>query len=381
MTIQAAKELFYRNGYSNVTVAEIARATNVSPSAIFRHFGTKSELLVESIRYGLRTFDDVFISIKAEGEFGPGTLQSVLRRLAELAIVQRDLGVLWQREARSLDEIDQRRLRMELRQTTKTLARFVRLDRPDLSDDVADFLSWCVMSALVSISFHSLELPRDEFVSLLVEMTKKLIGIEVIENPEMHHDAGLSLVHENSRKDLVISEAVELFADRGYGSVGVDDIGKAVGIAGPSIYSHFASKLEILLAALERGNVLLRSEADIALSSNDGPEKKLMRLVNSYAHLAVHDRFLMRIVLSEVNQLDPVNRELARQKQRDYIQRWTELLCAFSEEETTLARIRVQAVLLVVCDVVQTPHLRTLPGLEQYLRQVGGAILGISMEE
>lgn len=377
ITIQTATKLFYRKGYSNVSVAEIARATNVGPSAIFRHFSTKSELLVEAIRCGLRPFDELLASAMADDSQGSKSLQCLLRQLADLALDHRELGVLWLREARNLDEVVQKQLRSELRATTRSLAQFIQQDRPELGQQHADFLAWCVMGVLVSIGFHSLELPRDEYSELLVEMTSAVARIDMAEAVTSQSEAGDSPVLSGSRKDYLVNEAVELFAERGFGGVAVDEIGEAAGIAGPSIYSHFPSKQKLLLAAMERGNDLLRAEADAAFSSEDPPETQLSRLVTSYVSLAVRDRFLMTIVLSEVNQLDAADREFVRQQLRDYVDRWTELLLKYRSGDTTSARIRVQAVLLVVNNIVQTPHLRSEPGLEHSLWRIGGALLGL----
>lgn len=51
---------------------------------------------------------------------------------------------------------------------------------------------------------------------------------------------------------MILLAAAELFRDRGYQAVGIDDIGEAVGITGPAVYRHFRSKEDVLLAALER---------------------------------------------------------------------------------------------------------------------------------
>jgi len=381
ITVQVATELFYRQGYSKVTVADIALATNVGSSAIFRHFGTKSELLIESILCGLRPFDEALLAARVDVDLASIGLESLLRQLAELAIIHRELGVLWQREARNLDVADQNRLRRELRKTTRSLAEFIRLDRPTLKQDHADLLAWCVMSALVSVGFHSLRLPRDDYVQLLVDITSALARTDMADDVAVDAGDSALIVFDDSRKNVLISKAVELFAESGFGSVGVDDIGRAVGIAGPSVYGHFPSKLDILVAALERGNDLLRSEADAVISSNAGPRTKLLRLVTSYAHFAAHDRFLMRIVLSEMNQLDAANREFFRRQQHEYIERWSELLVACQAWDTISARIRVQAVLLVVCDAAQTPHLRRMRNFEGYLRSVGRSILGLSNDQ
>jgi AcrR family transcriptional regulator len=53
-------------------------------------------------------------------------------------------------------------------------------------------------------------------------------------------------------KGRIVAAALELFAQSGYDGVSVRDIAKAVGIKDASIYSHFASKEEILETIVER---------------------------------------------------------------------------------------------------------------------------------
>ena len=52
------------------------------------------------------------------------------------------------------------------------------------------------------------------------------------------------------RKEL-IAVAANLFASRGYYAVTVDDIGDAVGLTGPALYRHFASKEALLVAVFD----------------------------------------------------------------------------------------------------------------------------------
>ncbi len=53
------------------------------------------------------------------------------------------------------------------------------------------------------------------------------------------------------KKDEILNAAYEHFAKRGY-HVSMSDIAKAVNIKTPSLYSHYASKDEILLLAIQR---------------------------------------------------------------------------------------------------------------------------------
>ena len=373
ITIDAATALFHREGYARLSVADVARATNVGSSAIHRQFGTKSQLLVACIRSELAPF----LGLLEAASAGPGTpsdrLDEAIRLVSDRVVEHRSLGVLWQREARGLDELDQRMLRDELRSATRMLAALVTASRPSLPTDHADLLAWSAMGVLVSIGFHSLELPRDEYSALLADLMSTVLGLELGHPPS--ESARLEKSAPYSRRDSLLSEATELFATRGFGTVAVDEIGEAAGIAGPSIYSHFASKQEILVAAMVRGNERLRIETDAALQRHDGPASKVGALLDSYLGFAIDDRFLIRVIVSEVNHLEPEQGRFMRAQQRDYIENWTGLVQQFAGIGATEARIRVQAALLLVNDAVQTPHLQSVPGLREQLRMIAGALL------
>ncbi len=61
-------------------------------------------------------------------------------------------------------------------------------------------------------------------------------------------------------KQRILDKALELFSAKGYDSVSVGEIAKAVGIKAPSLYNHFPSKQAIFDAIVE--NTAARYEAD-----------------------------------------------------------------------------------------------------------------------
>jgi AcrR family transcriptional regulator len=375
LTLDAATTLFYRHGYAGVSMSDIADATNVGPSAIYRHFPSKADILVAAIQEGLAPFTAVLANAQSLAGAAPERLTEVFTQLAECAIDHREPGVLWQRDSRSLDEAHQRPLRDELRSTTRLLASFIGAARPELDRAQTDVLAWCCFGVLVSIGFHSLTLPRREFVALMVDLIEKVtfvpLTVEVV----------VSLPSEppvaESRREQLITVATELFAERGFSAVGVDDIAEAVGIAGPSVYAHFPSKVAILTASIERASELVRRDTARVLATDAPPEVKLSRLVDSFTGIANRDRYVPRTLISEMDRLPDEDREIALGVQRRYIDTWVDLLRQYNSEPPIPARMRVQAVLLVVNDAVQTPHLRSLPGFEHTLRQISYALLGV----
>ena len=363
--------MFAANGYSNVSVAEVARAVNVVPSAIFRHFPTKADLLVAAFLAELEPFESILT------EHEDWTLSPLVERLAACALDHRNLGVLWQREARNLAPEVQEKLRKPLRAATRRLAVAIAAERPALPAHHIDLLAWCSMGALVSTGFHTLNLPEDRYRPLLVELTLAIAGVQLGVAPSSEASDVRPSASVTPTRDTLLSEATELFAEFGFGAVPVDRIAEAAGIAGPSIYSHFDSKQEILREAVTRGTEQLRADAEVAFSEESDMRRRLARLVHSFVERGVANRFLMRVALSEQRELEQDAREFARAEQREYIGLWAGLLADphGDADDWTEARIRVQTVLLVVNDAVQTPHLRAQPGFAGDLESIANSML------
>jgi len=380
ITLQVATELFYRRGYPRVGMSDIAEATNVGASAIYRHFSSKAELLDSALRAGLARYTEVIAEGSAvEGDAGE-RLSSVLRLLADSAVELRRHGVLWQRDARNLPADDQRALREILSTTAADLSGIVRAARPELDDAQADALAWFTLGALVSIGFHSQQLPQPDFDDLLFDIVTRVVATPLPQK-STHAAQVEDAPAPESRRDNLITVATALFAVRGFAATGIDEIGDAAGIAGPSVYSHFASKQAILAAAIERAAALLRGRTDVILETEEPAEAKLGHLVDSFVSTANRDRFVIGTLISEMDQLDAEDRERAREEQRRFIDDWVGLLQQITGVDPVSARIRVQAVLLAVNDAMQTPHLRSQPGFEQTLSLIAKTALEIPITE
>lgn len=378
ITVAAAADLFARRGYANVSMSDIASATNVGASAIYRHFPGKGELLVAAIHHGLAPYNAVLSASDPEDQ-DANALPRVFRGLAECALAHRELGVLWQREARNLDDDQLRTLREELIATSALLSARLAAARPELDASQINILAWCIMGALVSIGFHSVSIDHDDFVELLAGMATTISRVDFGGELDAAAPAPLERPADESRRDSLIAGATELFAEKGFAAAGMDEIGSAVGIAGPSIYGHFSSKQNILVAAMQRGADILLTETERVLGAPTSAKEKLGALVDSYVSILNRDRFLIRVLLSEMNQLPDEEREVARRQQRQYIATWVDLYRAFTDVDEPSARIRVQAVLLVVNDAIQTPHMRSQPNFEGIMDRIAKALLGLSV--
>jgi AcrR family transcriptional regulator len=174
-----------------------------------------------------------------------------------------------------------------------------------------------------------------------------------------------------TRADEILDAATDLFARRGYAEVSIDDIGAAVGIAGPSVYNHFASKQDILIEAMARGHAQLRDAMTAARAEGRHPAEVLRRVSDSYVDQTLDQPSLIGAIVTELVHLDGEARgQDVRQVQRAYIGDWVTIARAHNPaDDATVARIKVQAAQMMANDVARTPRLRRIPGLRATVRE------------
>jgi AcrR family transcriptional regulator len=162
------------------------------------------------------------------------------------------------------------------------------------------------------------------------------------------------------RRDEILDAAIDLFYVRGYVMTSLEDVANAVGIAGPSIYRHFGSKLEILDAAVQQGaHHVLRAHAEITTAGGP-PEDVLARLVRDIV-VAVQQRpELVTVALRERDHLPAESRALFDRSLRMQTDDWVGLLLQIrprlAKED---ARLTVRVVLSMIHGSAQ--HLPAAP--------------------
>lgn len=125
--------------------------------------------------------------------------------------------------------------------------------------------------------------------------------------------------HPGSRYNQILHAGAELFYERGFAAVGVDEIGKRAGVTGPAIYRHFASKDEILATLFDDAIDRL---VEATAGEFDDPREELENLVRGHARYVLQERNLAGVKMREEHSLaEPYSRRL-RRRERRYIDRW-----------------------------------------------------------
>ncbi|HYO36599.1 MAG TPA: TetR/AcrR family transcriptional regulator [Geodermatophilus sp.] len=158
-----------------------------------------------------------------------------------------------------------------------------------------------------------------------------------------------------SRREQILRAAAQLFAERGSRSVGVDDVGAAVGVTGPAIYRHFASKDAMLAEMLEGiSRHLLAGGRDRVAVAGPDPAAQLRALIAFQVDFALDNPALITVQDRDLGSLADDDAARVRRLQRRYVEVWVDVLARLRPEEGTAgSRARAHAVFGLVNS---TPH-------------------------
>jgi AcrR family transcriptional regulator len=158
-----------------------------------------------------------------------------------------------------------------------------------------------------------------------------------------------------SRREQILRAAAQLFAERGSRSVGVDDVGAAVGVTGPAIYRHFASKdamlAEMLLRISER---LLAGGTERVAAAGADPVRQLRALIEFQVDFALDNPALITVQDRDLGSLPAEDAAQVRRLQRRYVEVWVAVLARLHPQADAAAcRARAHAVFGLINS---TPH-------------------------
>ena len=180
-----------------------------------------------------------------------------------------------------------------------------------------------------------------------------------------------------SRRDAILDAATRLFSTRGYADTGIDDIGEAVGVTGPAVYRHFASKQDLLVAVLERATEHAEGIIPRARAEATSPEDALRRAVDESVRACIEDRALTALYWQQSHDLPEQPRQLIQRAQRDMTEEFAEILRAVRPElSPSEARMAVYAVSSMMRSVATRESRLGEPELQDLLSSMAyGALM------
>jgi AcrR family transcriptional regulator len=165
----AARDLFHKHGIRGIGVDAIAEAAGTNKMTLYRHFGSKDDLIIECLRGAAREADAWWAELEAEHPGDPlGQLRAWVLRGAE-CVCDDDRGCDLANAAVELAETDHparpviEALKIEQRDRLAKLCRSAGIAEADL---LADTLFLLIEGARVSRQSAGAEGPSAKFVRM-----------------------------------------------------------------------------------------------------------------------------------------------------------------------------------------------------------------------
>ncbi|MEU2042487.1 TetR/AcrR family transcriptional regulator [Nocardia niwae] len=349
----ASAAAFGALGYHGVSMDDIASGLGISSAALYRHYPSKYALFREELlRVGQAMTESVELPEEASGWSAEQRLRHVLDALIAVTIDNRPTVTLVRWEVRYLEPDDQITLNDQQATVLGALGGQLSALRPDLAEDDVRVLRAALLSTITSIADHHAALPVKPLARLLhsacwaiahtkLPATRAVEPVAVVEIPD-------SFKHE-----LLLRKAVELFHERGYPNVSVEDIATAAGLSAASaVYRFYRGKSDILAAAFRRAAERVSGAVGPAVAAATDSEDALTALVTQYVAGSFAERALTFVYYTEFQHVPTEERTVLRNIQRLSVEEWARLLREVRPELAPAeARILVHAAFAVVVDL------------------------------
>jgi AcrR family transcriptional regulator len=108
-----------------------------------------------------------------------------------------------------------------------------------------------------------------------------------------------SRLSRDDRMEQTLAAAHELFAERGYAEVKMDEIAAAVGVTKPLLYNYFGNKERLYIACMERAGDALTTTVGEAVATSSSPGDALGAGVRAFFSFLDSDRAAWAVLFDE----------------------------------------------------------------------------------
>jgi AcrR family transcriptional regulator len=125
-------------------------------------------------------------------------------------------------------------------------------------------------------------------------------------------------VAARSRTADIRAAALRLFTQRGYAATTMADIGAGVGIRGPSLYKHVASKQDLLVQIMIDTMDALLAAHRAAVATTTDPVERLRRAVDAHVRYHARNRLEAFVGAREIRSLVEPHRGVVLARRAEY---------------------------------------------------------------
>src|SRR6201993_3676221 len=126
-------------------------------------------------------------------------------------------------------------------------------------------------------------------------------------------DEAIPKARRNGSREAIVAAAERLFLERGFGSVSMDELAEAAGVARRTLYNQFASKEEIFREMLLRVSGQLEHAFPSGIETEGDVEDVLRLVARMIVELHKHPEYLgfLRMVVADSRQFPWIAEEFA----------------------------------------------------------------------
>src|SRR6516162_11950483 len=174
--LASAAALGARHGFHAISMTDIGSDAGIVGSGIYRHFDSKTSILVAMLDQGMARLAGRAAEIIAAGGSPARILAELVRDHIAAAIEDRDVLAVYHMEAHTLPEADQRRLRRAQRHYIEEWVHLLAPLRPDLADGEVRLAVHAAIGAIQSTLFFRSGLADSRLTELLEVMAHGCLG-------------------------------------------------------------------------------------------------------------------------------------------------------------------------------------------------------------
>jgi AcrR family transcriptional regulator len=178
--LTVAAELSARRGFHAISMADIGAEAGIVGSGIYRHFDSKTSILVAMLDQVMDRIASGGAQIIAAGGDDDFVLSELVRDHVAVAIEDREVLAVYHREIHTLPEEDRRRLRRRQRHYIEDWVHLLGPLRRDLADGELRLAVHAAIGAIQSTLFFRSGLPQGDLATRLEEMAHGCLGVAVV---------------------------------------------------------------------------------------------------------------------------------------------------------------------------------------------------------
>ncbi|MFD3745322.1 TetR/AcrR family transcriptional regulator [Nocardia sp. NPDC058633] len=348
---------FGAHGYHGVSMDDIARRLEISSTALYRHFPSKYALFREELlRLSGLALSAVELPDDAVDWSPRERLDHVLDAIVVLTITNRPTVALARWERRYLEPADFAEFTGQFTTAIAAVRALIRDVHPELDGYDRVIRAVSLFAVVSSIGDHHATVSAKALAPLLKATSWALIDADLTSEPSAAQTRRAADRPQPFKHELLLRKAVELFHERGYPNVSMEDIAVAADLSAASaVYRYYRSKSDLLAAAFRRAADQVSGAITPAVAAADTPAEALGTLIDLYVAGSFDERALTFVYYAEFTHVDQADQVTLRHLQQLIITEWAKLVAqARPELSIGEARILVHAAFSLVVDLGRT---------------------------